>query len=177
MWHFTSEQADFWFNLSNIVSLFGVIVSLFGAVAVALGTFGSIKMGALRDQFSNERIAANEAETAKAQATAASAQLELAKLKAPRALDSDQIRRMIAKLLPFAGQQFAMITYWNTQEPTDFTKKIGENVLIPAGWKFVKAERFEALILDFVLRNGPLGHYRNRTRRARISRPKASPAS
>lgn len=146
MWDITSAWADFLFNLSNIILLIG-------ALAVLLGTFGSIKMGAVREQFANERISANEAETArsiaesdKAKVAALTAQLELEKFKAPRSLTNDQLTRLRERLRPFAGQQFGMITYWNVKEPTDFTKQLGEDALIAAGWKFIKSETFEALV-------------------------------
>ena len=91
-------------------------------------------------------LSTNEAETATVKAVAAKAQLELEKFKAPRSLTDEQILRLKDKLRPFAGQNFGMITYWNVKEPTDFTKQIGDDVLIAAGWNFIKAERGEALI-------------------------------
>jgi hypothetical protein len=139
MWNITSAWADFLFSVSNIVLVIG-------ALFVLIGTICSIKMGGIREQFSNERISANETATETAKAEAAKAQLELAKFKAPRSLTDDQIAHLKDKLRPFAGQQFGMITYWDVKEPSDFTKQIGDDVLIAAGWKFHKAERFEALV-------------------------------
>jgi hypothetical protein len=72
--------------------------------------------------------------------------LKLEAKLAPRSLTDEQIGWIRGKVAPFAGQKFGMITYWGTPEPDSLTKRIGENALIPAGWEFLKAERFEALI-------------------------------
>src|SRR5262249_45545719 len=101
MFSVTESVADFLFNLSNIVLILG-------AAAVLAGTIGAITMGLVKEQFSNERIAANERETARAKADAeiakegaakanqraAEAQLELERIKAPRSLDSEQQRQV-----------------------------------------------------------------------------------
>jgi hypothetical protein len=131
MWNVTSPMADFLFNLSNVVLAIG-------ALAVLLGTIGSIKMGAVREPFSKERISANETETERAKAEALKAQLALEQFKAPRFLTDEQIIRIREKMRPFAGQRFGMVTYWDVKEPSDFTKRIGDGALIAAGWVFVK---------------------------------------
>lgn len=74
VFHMTPKAADFWFDLSNIALVLG-------AVAVALGTYGSIKMAAVREHFSDLRISQNEADTAKAKAEAAAANERAAKLE------------------------------------------------------------------------------------------------
>lgn len=51
--------ASFWYDVSNVVLFIG-------AFAVAAGTYGSIKMGSVKERFSDERISANEAETKRA---------------------------------------------------------------------------------------------------------------
>jgi hypothetical protein len=139
MWNVTSSMADFLFNVSNVVLMIS-------ALAILLGTIGSIKMGAVREQFSNERISANEAETARAKAEATKAQLALEQFKAPRSLTDEQISHIRERMRSFAGQHFGMITYWDVKEPSDFTKRIGKDALIAAGWVFVKDEKFVAFI-------------------------------
>lgn len=62
----SQSHADLIFKVSNI----GLIV---GALFVFLGTIGTIWSGAIRERYSDERTARNEAETATAKATAASA--------------------------------------------------------------------------------------------------------
>jgi hypothetical protein len=66
--------ANFWYDAFNVILFVG-------ALAVAVGTYGSIKMGAVRERFSDERIAANEAEAKRAIAESdkANAALEVAK--------------------------------------------------------------------------------------------------
>jgi hypothetical protein len=120
---------------------------------ISIWKFGSIKTNVEQARIYLSQLRAIEGEVsnikAQIEAEAKSAkelQNELARLKAPRALTSDQIERMIAKLRPFAGQQFGMVTYWNTKEPREFTQQIGDAVLLAAGWKFVRAESFEVPI-------------------------------
>lgn len=137
MWNVTSHMADSLFNLSNVVLVIG-------ALAVLLGTIGSIKMGAVREQFSNERISANEAETERAKAEAYKAQLALEQFKSPRSLTDEQIARIREKMRPFAGQRFGIITYWGVKEPSDFANRIGSDALIAAGW--VSIDKFGVLV-------------------------------
>jgi len=55
----TADSAALWFNIFN-----GVL--LLGAFLVLVGTWGAFKAGAIKELFSGERIAANEAETKRA---------------------------------------------------------------------------------------------------------------
>lgn len=55
----SSESASLWFDIFN-----GVL--LLGAFFVLLGTWGTIKTGAIKEKFSDERTLANEAETKRA---------------------------------------------------------------------------------------------------------------
>jgi len=59
MFDVSPEGANFWFDISNAILLLG-------AVLVAVGTFGAIKLSGVKEKFSDERIAANEAETKRA---------------------------------------------------------------------------------------------------------------
>ena len=53
------ESPALWFNIFN-----GVLFT--GALLVAVGTWGTIKTAGIKERFSDERIAANEAETKRA---------------------------------------------------------------------------------------------------------------
>lgn len=64
MFDITSSQANFWFDTFNVVLFLG-------ALAVAVGTYGAIKMGAIKERFSDERVATNESQTARANEAAA----------------------------------------------------------------------------------------------------------
>jgi hypothetical protein len=59
MFDVTPESANFWFDAFNVLLFLG-------AFAVAVGTYGSIRMGTAKERFSDERISANEKETARA---------------------------------------------------------------------------------------------------------------
>jgi hypothetical protein len=132
MWTVTEPTAGFLFNLSNVVLICG-------AVAVLIGTIGAFAMGAAKEQFANERISANEAETARANAeaaqaneSAAQAQLALAQLKAPRTLSMEQQQRIRAVISPYAGQQYALSVGSGT-EPANLLCVV-DRVLTAAGW-------------------------------------------
>ncbi len=153
MWNISPSLADSLFAWSNVILVIG-------AALVLIGTIGSIKTGAIREYFADVRISENERETrratadsdlakeaaAKANAVASQAQLELVKLKAPRSLSDEQVARIHDKMAAFSGQPFGMITYWALEEPTSYARLIGEKTLVAAGWHFIKAERFEALV-------------------------------
>jgi hypothetical protein len=70
---------------------------------------------------------------------ATSAEDTLKKITADRSLTDEQVARMASMLLPFAGQQFTINTYWQDREPTKFSKRIGDNALIAgARWQYVR---------------------------------------
>jgi hypothetical protein len=139
MWNIAPSLADSLFAWSNAILVVG-------AAAVLIGTIGSIKMSGIRERYADLRISENERATAQANASASQAQLELTKLKAPRSITDGQIATIREKMRAFSGQPFGMITYWNLDEPTKFTQRLGNDALVAAGWHFMKAERFEALI-------------------------------
>lgn len=64
--------ANFWYDAFNALLFLG-------AFAVAVGTYGSIKMGAVKERFSDERTAALETQTEQAKATLGVAQADIAK--------------------------------------------------------------------------------------------------
>jgi len=139
MWYISPSMADALFSWANLVLIVG-------AAAVLIGTIGSIQMASVKEHFADLRISENERATAQANAEASTAQLELTKLKAPRSLTDAQVAEIREKLKAFGRQPFGMITYWNLDEPTKYTQRIGNDALVAAGWQFIKAERFEALI-------------------------------
>ena len=70
----TAESAGLWFDIFN-----GVL--LFGAFLVFVGTWGTIKTSSVKERFSNERVALNEAETKRAVAESDKANAELEKAR------------------------------------------------------------------------------------------------
>ena len=91
-------------SLANTLFLLANIVLIAGAAAVLIGTIGAIAMGSAKEQFANERISANETETARAKADAETAkegaaqanaraleaQVALEQFRAPRAISQAQ---------------------------------------------------------------------------------------
>ena len=75
MFNITSQTADVIYSWSNVTLVLGATLAL-------LGTAGVFWSGGVREKFSDERISANEAETAKAKAETAKAMLEQERLKA-----------------------------------------------------------------------------------------------
>jgi hypothetical protein len=139
----TQESANVWFDVFN-----GVL--FLGAVLVAVGTLGTIKTAAVKERFSDERIASNEAETrravadsdlakqgaAEANARAAEATLALEKFQAPRTLSGEQQARIAQVLSKFAGQEYVVTTFWDLQEPLAFANMLHQ-ILQSAKWKYV----------------------------------------
>lgn len=71
MYNISSQLADLVFMLSNILLVVGAVLAL-------IGTAGTFWSSGIRDKYSNERIAANEAETARAKSDAAKANADAA---------------------------------------------------------------------------------------------------
>src|SRR5579863_8954271 len=85
MWNISPDTAEVLFSLSNVVLIIG-------AAAVLIGTFGSIKMGSVREHFSDLRISENERETSRANIRAA----ELEKEAANTRLETEKIKAVVA---------------------------------------------------------------------------------
>jgi hypothetical protein len=134
MWEVTSPWADFLFNVSNVVLIVG-------AAAVFIGSIGSIKMASVREEFSNERISANEAATARAVADSdiaiarqKEAELKLAQLEKkliPRVINDEQATKLVARLSRFSGVAFAVEA--DTAAEFAFVNRI-ITLLQRAGW-------------------------------------------
>jgi hypothetical protein len=114
MWDVSSSAADRLFAISNVVLIVG-------AAAVLIGTIGAIITSGIREQFSNERISANERATAEANARALSAELALAKFKAPRSLSANQLTAIRAAVAPFPN---VAIDIWAAGEAPDLPSLI-----------------------------------------------------
>lgn len=76
MFDASAAQASFWFDAFNVVLVIG-------AVLVAMGTYGSIRMGAVKERFADDRISAAERDAA-----VANQGVESAKADAARANES-----------------------------------------------------------------------------------------
>jgi hypothetical protein len=139
----SAESASLWFDIFN-----GIL--FLGALLVTVGTWGTIKTAGIKERFSDERIAANEAETkrsiadsdianrgaAEANARAVEAQLALEKFKAPRKLSSEQQSAIVGKIRRFSGQRFDMALNSADPEAAALQQSI-EGMLRLAGWEQV----------------------------------------
>lgn len=108
-----SSMLDISLHSANVIYGISNLALGFGALCVLLGTLGAIWSGGIRERFSDERIARNEAQTATANARAAEAEQrsaeatrELAKFRAPRTLTIEQQAAISEKLREFAGTRF-----------------------------------------------------------------------
>jgi hypothetical protein len=87
------ESASLWFDIFN-----GVLFA--GALLVTVGTWGTIKTAGIKERFSDERIAANEAETKRAIADSDAAKEGTAKANeriAELSAQSEQLRKDTAE--------------------------------------------------------------------------------
>lgn len=155
MFDVSSDGANFWFDISNVILLVG-------AVLVAIGTYGTIRFAGIKEKFSDGRIAANGRETRRAIADSdtakegmakandrvailtaqaeqlrkdtVEAQLELEKIKAPREI-SDGLRvEMISLLSEYAGTPFDLGVNPGA-EPQALMMQIA-SILETANWKW-----------------------------------------
>jgi hypothetical protein len=147
MWEITSSSADRLFAISNFVLIVG-------AAAVLIGTIGTIVLSGVREQFANERISTNEAETnraiaeselaksgaaeanaraAEANQKASEAQLKLAEFRKPRGVTAEQAALIIDKISPFTGSKFDVGHDFVGREVWDFLWQL-EPVISRAGW-------------------------------------------
>lgn len=80
---------------------------------------------------------ANE-RAAEANRSASQAQLELARLKEPRRISSEDQKKMIGDVKPYAGQAFSLAVHEDS-ESFDLARTIND-ILIAAGWVRVKSQ-------------------------------------
>jgi hypothetical protein len=111
--------ADAIFTWANIILVVGAVLAFVGTAAVFWST-------GVRERYADERIAANEAETAKAKAETAQARLEQERLKSQmawRRISPEQARRIAALL---QGEKLeAWVTFvGNDPEATVFREDV-----------------------------------------------------
>jgi len=84
----------------------------------------------------NERAAKAHERAAEAERKAAEAQLALEKFKAPRVLSSGDQKIIISIISKFAGQEYAVTTFWDLKESLAFSNQLHQTLLL-AGWKYI----------------------------------------
>ncbi|QUD90577.1 hypothetical protein [Phenylobacterium montanum] len=117
----TPASADHWFNIANIALVIG-------AFLVAIGTYGSIKMGSIREHFADERMKANEALAATANATAERLRQENLKLLdrlRPRTLGQEENRLLISEMKALNDGRPAVVVWAGGAEAENYAEQIG----------------------------------------------------
>jgi hypothetical protein len=117
IFNLSQSHADLIFKISNI----GLI---FGALFVLLGTIGAIWTGAIRERYSDERTARNEAETATAKATAASANA--------RAASANERAATANENAALANERTEELKKFNLQLQTELEKERVERLRLEA---------------------------------------------
>ena len=82
-------------------------VSIVSAALIAIGVWGELKFSHRAREAGDAIVAEADARAAEATLKAQEAALELAKFRAPRALNRQQTERIAGKMKPFTGTQFA----------------------------------------------------------------------
>lgn len=121
------------FNAANIILIMGCVL-------VAVGTVANVWSAGIRDRYADERISSNEAETARANESAAvasqkaaEAELKLEQFKAPRSFSSEQVSRIVQALKPFAATHFDAAIITSDPEAENLLLQI-EHILATAQW-------------------------------------------
>jgi len=124
----------YFLNHVEKVYLCGWIFALVGAVITLISVSLLMWSTRIKDHRFEKEIAQLNIDAAKANERAAEANLELAKLKAPRTVSPEQQSRIIEKLKGFPGTTFEVITYPGEPEPVAFSNVIA-GLLERAGWR------------------------------------------
>ena len=133
-------NAEYWLEVLRMVRNAGAALVVLGVAMELLGDWfakpyeRTVENARVAELARTTESAAKAGErAAQAEARAAEANLELAKLKAPRTLSEQQRNRITAKLEPFKGTTFEIVTYPGEPEPVAFSDLIA-TMLTNAGW-------------------------------------------
>ncbi|MBN8982776.1 MAG: hypothetical protein J0I29_16105 [Rhizobiales bacterium] len=132
---------------ANEIRIWGVLATAFiGMVSFAATWAHSRWQAELSDQKearaiierreSDERIAEAQARAAEANQKAEAERLERIKIEerlADRKITDQQFATIVAKVKDYAGQQYEVVTYWDSREPLALANRIA-NALNLAGW-------------------------------------------
>lgn len=135
MW-LTYDRAVLIGDLANIALIASLAIGL-------IATFLVVWTGNVKEDFVKKTVAAANAgadtarsEAALASRNAATATLELDRLKAPRSLTKEQQDRIVQKMRAFAGQEFSGLVASGTPDSMALWQSIA-GVLLQAGWVHV----------------------------------------
>jgi hypothetical protein len=120
--------AEFWYDAFNVLLFLG-------AFAVAVGTYGSIRMGYVKERFSDERMSANEKETKRAVAESdkANATLGLAQADIVKANAEIAIAHATAKAL---------------EKEVEQARAEQERLKAIAAWRRITRQQYDTLLAN-----------------------------
>jgi hypothetical protein len=115
-------------TLANLLIAIGLAIEY---VCIRKAAFAAVEL----QRSADEKIAASGLQSAEANQKALEAQVELARLKAPRTLSPKQQERITSKIEQFSGQEYA-IGVSTSSDAVSFSDLI-DTLLKAAGWKKV----------------------------------------
>ena len=121
----SEELASSIYGLANIGLIIGLVIGIVSTILV-------VWMGDVKEQYLRTSLANTNERAAHAEERAAKAELDLAKLKTPRTLNSEQQTRISAALKPFTGQIFDIALNID-DESKNLLPQI-EDTMKAAGW-------------------------------------------
>jgi hypothetical protein len=135
----SQEGISMWPSLSTAETLydFANIGLIFAAVIGVSSTIFVVWMGNVKEKYSKLEIATLTNSSAQANREAAIANLELAKLKQPRALSEEQRSRISKAIEKFARLRFDMSVIPGDPEAISLLLQIGQT-LRNAGWDWIE---------------------------------------
>jgi hypothetical protein len=146
MW-LSEKWASSFYGWANIGLITSLVVGVISTVLV-------VWTGNTKEEYLRRDLANTNERAAKAEDHAAQANLELAKLKAPRSLSSEQQKQISEKLRVFGGLEFD-VALDPKSEPQDLLSQV-EDALTSAGWKEIDWKAGNASAeLNFVRKGRP----------------------
>ncbi|MGI4810193.1 MAG: hypothetical protein ACRYF2_19030 [Janthinobacterium lividum] len=139
-------------NAANLIYTLSNAALTSGALCVLLGTVGVFWSGGIRERYSDERIARNEAETASANARAAEAEkgtaearLKLAQITTPRHLKPEQIEKLTGLLLAGAKGKVVVRGRWPDEEALSLGTQIN-GIISGAGFEVIETPTSQRIL-------------------------------
>lgn len=120
------ETAVWLYDRANLLVIGALTIGVIATVLV-------VWMGNVKEEYLRRDLASTNERAANAEERAAEANLELARLKAPRTLTAEQKNRISERVRKFPGTIFDATTYPGEPEAVAFTNIISE-LLEAAGW-------------------------------------------
>lgn len=135
-----SQSVDWWNTALIWALVFGAIAAIALVVTTRIGITRAKQLSDVQAELIGAKdrqlaidLRDKDKKIAEADARAVEAQLELARLTAPRTLSVEQQNRIGEKLKAFHGTTFEVVTYPGEPESVAFSQVIA-NTLVRAGW-------------------------------------------